>query len=104
MKHEKKIGNFDIIYIENETEKKFNMKEIAYSVKHVYIYTLKIDYKKNINIKINDKIFNTDVNRYPIFKDEIIFSTLVKNEDNYIRQWIDFHHRLGISRFTPSDI
>lgn len=98
-----KIGNFDIIYIENENEKKFNMTVIHYPVKHVYIYTLDIEYKKNINIKINDKIFNTNVNRYPVFNDEIIYSTLVKNEDNYIRQWIDFHHRLGISRFIIYD-
>jgi len=30
-------------------------------------------------------------------------STIVKNEDNYIRQWINFHHKLGVNRFIIYD-
>jgi hypothetical protein len=40
---------------------------------------------------------------YPDFKDEIIMSTIVKDEDNFIKTWIDYHLNLGISRFIIYD-
>jgi hypothetical protein len=40
---------------------------------------------------------------YPEFKDEIIMSTIVKDEDEYIKPWIDYHLNLGISRFIIYD-
>lgn len=72
---------------------------------HTYIYVLEneVEYKENISICINDIIVKTKVNKYPIFKDEIIMSTMVHNEDNYIRQWIKFHTNIGISRFIIYD-
>jgi hypothetical protein len=70
---------------------------------HTYIYTLKIDYSSTISLTIQNKTFDTSVNIYPEFKDEIIMSTLVKNEDNYIKPWIDFHLRIGITRFIIYD-
>lgn len=30
-------------------------------------------------------------------------STMVYNEDNYIRQWITFHHNIGVNRFIIYD-
>ncbi|MFT5115775.1 MAG: hypothetical protein ACI8P9_005128, partial [Parasphingorhabdus sp.] len=45
---------------------------------HTYIYSLNVDYTKNITLKINNEIVETYVNKYPSFENEIIFSTLVK--------------------------
>jgi len=70
---------------------------------HTYIYSLHIEYNKKIKLNIDDNIIETHVNKYPTFKNEIIFSTMVKNEDNYIKQWIDFHVGIGISRFIIYD-
>lgn len=70
---------------------------------HTYIYSLRTDYRKRIKISINDVIIETNVNKYPTFKDEIIFSTIVKNEDAFIPGWIDYHIKLGASRFIIYD-
>ena len=70
---------------------------------HTYVYTLNIAYCKKIKLVINNFIVETHVNKYPDFKNELIFSTIVKNEDNYIRQWIDFHSRIGVTRFIIYD-
>ena len=66
---------------------------------HTYIYSLKIQFSSNISLSINKQTINTPVNVYPEFKDEIIMSTLVKNENDYIKPWIDFHLNIGITRF-----
>lgn len=72
---------------------------------HTYIYVLEneVEYKENINIFINNIFVKTKVNKYPNFTNEIIMSTIVLNEDNYIRQWIKFHKNIGISRFIIYD-
>ena len=41
--------------------------------------------------------------KYPELKDEIIMSTLVHNEDNYIKQWIIYHLNIGINRIIIYD-
>ena len=46
---------------------------------HTRIYFLTTDYKEEIELQINGSSIKTRVNKYPEFKDEIIFSTLVKN-------------------------
>jgi len=71
--------------------------------KHTYIYSLKNDYVSNIKLMINDFIIETAVNKYPNFKDEIIFSTMVKDEDDFILSWINYHLKLGASRFIIYD-
>jgi hypothetical protein len=71
--------------------------------KHTHIYTLPIDYIPTITLNINGTTIETNVNKYPTFKDEIIFSTMVKNEDNVIMPWIHFHLRLGVTRFIIYD-
>ena len=73
--------------------------------KHTFIYELLLEteYVENIKLLINDKIFDVKVNKYPEFKDEIIMSTMVYNEDNYIRQWIQFHLNIGVTRFIIYD-
>ena len=70
---------------------------------HTYIYTLKLEYSPTIILTIQNKSFKTFVNKYPVFKNEIILSTLVKDEDEYIKPWIDFHLRIGITRFIIYD-
>jgi hypothetical protein len=86
------------IYCDN---KKMNIYTCPHN--HSYIYTLKIVYSPSITITIQDKTFDTSVNIYPEFKDEIILSTLVKDEDKYIKPWIDFHLSIGITRFIIYD-
>jgi hypothetical protein len=91
-----------IKYISNDNKiSKFNLYKCPHN--HTYIYSLNINYNKKIKISVNDSIIETLVNKYPIFKNEIIFSTMVKNEDNYIKQWINFHLNIGITRFIIYD-
>jgi hypothetical protein len=70
---------------------------------HTYIYTLKTTYLPTITLTIQNQPIETNVQIYPEFKDEIILSTLVKNEDAYIKPWIDFHLGIGITRFIIYD-
>ena len=67
------------------------------------IYKLKSKYQKTITLIINKEIVKTNVNKYPEFHDEIIISTVVKNEDDYIKQWIYYHTILGVKRFIIYD-
>lgn len=73
--------------------------------KHTYVYVSKdkIKYDKKIKLIINNDLIETKVNKYPEFKDEIIMTTEVKDEDDYIRQWIEYHYNLGITRFIIYD-
>jgi hypothetical protein len=87
----------DIFY----NNKKMNMYKCPHN--HTYIYTLKTTYSPTITLTIQNKVIETQVNIYPEFKDEIILSTLVKNEDAYIKPWIDFHLGIGITRFIIYD-
>ena len=43
------------------------------------------------------------VNTFPKYKDEIIMTTILLNEDDYIIQWIEFHMKLGVTRFVLYD-
>lgn len=99
-------------YLENVPQIKYMDKKenkfIEFNVnicphKHTYIYYATTDYNDNIRLKINDSEISTTVNKFPEFHNEIIFSTLVKNEDNYIIQWIEFHKKLGVTRFIIYD-
>lgn len=94
----------DIEYINDKMNLKFNLHICPH--KHTFIYELlsETQYVENIKLLINNKIFiYVKVNKYPEFKNEIIMSTIVLNEDNYIRQWIEFHLNIGISRFIIYD-
>ena len=71
---------------------------------HTLVYSLPVaTYTPVITLTINGVPLSTRVNKYPTFKDELIFSTIVKNEDAYMRPWIDFHAALGITRFIIYD-
>lgn len=87
---------------------KYNNETFSINVcpeNHTYIYVLKrqIEYKKHITLNISGENIYTEVNKYPEFKNEIIMTTEVKDEDAYIRQWIIFHYNIGISRFIIYD-
>jgi hypothetical protein len=75
------------------------------SHKHTTVYICNHnEYYEKVDLIINHKyIINTNVNKYHSFKDEIIISTCVKNEDNYIIRWIEYYKLLGVSRFIIYD-
>ncbi len=85
-----------------EYYKKFNLEICPHN--HTFIYYCSVYlYEPEIFLEINGKKIKTKVNKYPEFIDEIIMSTIVKNEDNYIIQWIEYHRKLGINRFIIYD-
>ena len=93
---------YTIKYITNENNiLTFDLYKCPHN--HTFVYSLNIDYFQKIKLMINDCIIETTVNKYPNFKDEIIFSTIVKNEDDFIIPWIEYHLRLGVSRFIIYD-
>lgn len=70
---------------------------------YILISDSEIKYTPTIQLKINDEIVEAKVNKYPEFRDEIIMSTQVCGEDDYIRQWIIFHLSIGVQRFIIYD-
>lgn len=83
--------------------KKFDMYICPHTHTVIYVLKYKITYTDVIELNIDDKTIKTPINKYPDFKDEILMSTIVYNEDNYINQWITFHHNLGVNRFIIYD-
>ena len=58
--------------------------------------------------KINLQLDNLDagyinLHKYKSFKDLTLMSTIVRNEDEYIIQWIEYHIILGIDKFIIYD-
>lgn len=90
-----------IQYLDNNNSLDFSVNLCPYN--HTHIYFLKTEHKENITLSINNNIVYTYVNKYPDFDGEIIYSTLVKNEDKYIIQWIEYHYKIGITRFIIYD-
>jgi hypothetical protein len=72
---------------------------------HSTVYLLENQpYQEEIELYLSDgKQIKTKVNRYPSYEGEIIMSTCVKNEDNYIIQWINYYKMLGVKRFIIYD-
>jgi hypothetical protein len=62
------------------------------------------NFTETVDIYINDILIkDLKVNKYPSFQNEIIMSTIVKNVDEYIVQWIEYNKLLGIKRFIIYD-
>lgn len=95
----------NIEYIHSNSNFKFKLHSCPDNPGHTFIYELLLEteYNEKIQLLINEKIFNVKVSKYPEFKDEVIMSTIVYNEDNYIRQWIQFHLNIGVTRFIIYD-
>jgi len=91
--------SLDIIY------KGIKFDTIICPHKHTLLYVLKdkLTYTNIIELNIDGQIITTEVNKYPNFENEIIMSTIVCNEDDYIQQWIKFHHNIGVDRFIIYD-
>lgn len=71
---------------------------------HTHIYKCPMEtYHPNITLLINNETVNTRCNKYPEFRDEIIVSLIVKDEDKYIRQFIDYYKTIGVTRFIIYD-
>lgn len=69
---------------------------------HIYKLTYNM-YLENIDILINDEIITVKVNKYPNMNNRIIISTMVRFEDNYILQFIEYYKHLGIDKFIIYD-
>lgn len=98
--------NYKLILPNNET-KEFKMYEnnTERSGHHNYVYRCPVEkYEPTIKLLINNSdIIETKVNIYKTFENKLIMSTMVKNEDNYIIQWINYHKKLGIEHFIIYD-
>lgn len=68
----------------------------------VYSISFKLTSDK-IRIKVAEEEFSSSVSKYPSYEGKILMSTMVKNEDSYICQWIDHHLNLGIDHFIIYD-
>jgi hypothetical protein len=75
----------DEILIPSESEK----QEIQFKV---------LNYPLNV-----DRTFSAIPNRYPSFTNQIIMSTLVKNEELFIKQWVEYYKNLGVDKFIIYD-
>ena len=64
---------------------------------------MEVEYSETIQLLINGEKVESNVSKYPEFKNEIIMTTIVKNEDKFIIQWIQFYRHLGITRFIIYD-
>lgn len=75
---------------------------ISCSHKHTNIYlSKKLPYFNNIDIYVDGSLIQSvKVNTYPILRDKILMSTLVKNEDRYIYQWVKYHLSIGVDHFV----
>ena len=63
---------------------------------------------QNYNETINVQLGNLDpecihISRNESYKDLLLMSTIVRNEDEYIIQWIEYHTLLGIDKFIIYD-
>lgn len=82
---------------------KFKKHDCKHGQSHVLILYKEVEYQEKITLKINNVEIETRVNKYPVFKNEIILSTMVKNEDNYIKQWINYHLHIGVNKMIIYD-
>lgn len=99
-----KINNIRM-YINNRLLQ-FNVEICPHNHTHIYsLYNSDFLYNENniYQFIIDNEIIKTKINKYPKFENEIIMSTIVKNEDKYILQWINYHNKLGITRFIIYD-
>jgi uncharacterized membrane protein len=64
--------------------KDFNCRICKHNHLYVYITNEPCEYTNTILIDVNGEKFLVKLNKYPQFKNEIIMSTIVKDEDEYI--------------------
>lgn len=81
----------------------FNLYTCPHNHTYVYVSKSSVGDVNSVMLKIYDDIITTDVNKYPNFPNEFVMSTLVKNENDYLIQWIEFHKNIGVNRFVIYD-
>ena len=86
-------------------DKSHSLKLIKCAHGHTAVYISEVlEYFDNIDILFdNDLIKNLKVNKYINLENKILMSTIVKNEDKYICQWIELHKFLGVEHFIIYD-
>lgn len=68
------------------------------------IYTFNMhEYNEQITINMNGIDTEVSVNRYVDVKNEIIMSTVTKDQDDYLIPWIEYYKHLGVSKFMIYD-
>lgn len=116
----KKYIIYDIFFTEQQVKliirKKKNLPNILYKGqkpkiiegrgRHLefVIYTFYMPvYEEKITMKIDGADTLTSVNKYADVKNEIIMTTVTKDQDNYIIPWIEYYKHLGVTRFMIYD-
>ena len=100
-----KIGNNEIIILKeifNQYKEQINDKYKLHFKNNNKFYKFTY-FMKSETLNINNNNIDVSVNKYPNLDNQIILSTMVKNEDNYIKQWINYHHSIGINKFIIYD-
>jgi len=85
-----------------DTGEPFARHECSYGRSRVYECKNQ-PYSSTVRLNIDGTPVEMAVSKYPSYKDEIIMATCVKCEDDYVVQWIEFHKKIGISRFIFYD-
>ncbi len=101
------VSPFEKLYKFKIYDEKNNIIELNTEIcinMHTYLHYCHMEnYMPIVKIIIKEHEMDTKVNKYPTYENEIIMSTMVYNEDNYIIQWIKYHMLLGITRFIIYD-
>lgn len=56
-----------------------------------------------VTLQIGDQTITVSPRVYPCLRGRFVMSTLVKNEDDYLPQWIEYHRNLGVDHFIIYD-
>tara|TARA_Y100000389_G_scaffold204768_1_gene259516 strand:+ start:3991 stop:5028 length:1038 start_codon:yes stop_codon:yes gene_type:complete len=70
---------------------------------HIQEYSFAHPYVEKVELEVEGEKFLVDVRTYDNLKDEVALCTMVKNEDNYIVQWIEYHLLVGFKKFVIYD-
>lgn len=84
------------------TKSEFILREILCPQKNVSILESEVcDCDEScIELFVDENfIEKINFNKYPDLNNKIIMSTLVRDEDDYILQWIEYHQSLGVDNF-----
>jgi hypothetical protein len=67
------------------------------------LYSFIVEHSKKYEIIVNANSYSVAPSIFCHQENKIIFSTMVKNEDDYIVAWIDYHANLGVDHFIIYD-
>lgn len=71
--------------------------------RHFTLYDFTVEDLEFYNLSINGSILEIKPSRYPDLQGKNILTALVKNEDSYICQWIDYNLNLGFDHIVIYD-